>query len=137
MKFIALIFTITTIFLVSACSSAKKGKPSISTPAAVTSPTSTGSKSTSSTKTITKTGSPEYVESKDNDSAFGAMEMVCKNENDERTLILVPRDSGCELHYHKFGRNEVKATSLVGQRYCEEVRVQMRKNLETAGFTCD
>lgn len=65
-----------------------------------------------------------------------ALEMKCKSGSDERTLIVVPKGHGCELHYLKFGKSEISATSVNGQALCEKVRHGMRRNLEAAGFKC-
>ena len=111
-----------------ACSSAQKGSESTA-PVAAASPSPAQTKATTPATAQKKDGSQKNVSS-------GAMEMNCKLEKDERTLILVPKDAGCELHYQKFGRGEVMASSQIGQRHCEEVRNRMQKNLETAGFTC-
>jgi hypothetical protein len=65
-----------------------------------------------------------------------SMEMKCKLATDERTLVIVPKGSGCELHYQKFGKNEIKASSVAGQTHCEKIRGRMKKHLESAGFKC-
>jgi hypothetical protein len=64
------------------------------------------------------------------------LELSCTLGNDRRDLSILPKDPGCELHYSKFGESQVIATSVVGSRFCEDIRKQVVNNLESAGYAC-
>lgn len=67
---------------------------------------------------------------------YSNLEVRCKHNTDDRTLVIVPKDAGCALYYSKSGTNTVLARSKVGTQYCENVQAQVKKNLEAAGFSC-
>jgi hypothetical protein len=113
--------------LAAACSSPTQ---QVSTPGTMSSPTvkPVDGSTTATTRNDAKANTHERPTE--------SMEMKCKLATDERTLIIVPKELGCELHYQKFGKNEIKASSTSGQMHCEKVRSRMKKNLESAGFKC-
>lgn len=64
------------------------------------------------------------------------LEMACTSAEDRRILTSVPKDPGCELHYQKFGHDQIVAQSAHGTSYCERVKARIQSNLEAAGFEC-
>ncbi len=64
------------------------------------------------------------------------LEKKCTLNDDHRTIVVVPKDSGCEVHYVKNGAASVVANSVNGTTYCDGVQTKMAKNLEDAGFAC-
>ena len=65
------------------------------------------------------------------------LEAKCEFKADMRKLIVVPKDGGCELHYEKFGKTDVIASSTKGAEHCDEVQGKIKKNLEASGFKCN
>ncbi len=98
-----------------------------------TAPAATASPSTALTSE--KLGLPTK-ENTGNSGSSSGLEMRCKSGKDERTLIVLPKGAGCELHYQKFGQSKVVATAQSEQKHCEDVRGKMQQNLEKVGFTC-
>lgn len=64
------------------------------------------------------------------------LEKKCTLNDDHRTIVVVPKDSGCEVHYVKNGSSSVVASSVNGTSYCDGVQTKMAQNLEGAGFGC-
>lgn len=64
------------------------------------------------------------------------LEKKCTLNDDHRTIVVVPKDSGCEVHYVKNGAASVVANSANGSSYCDGVQEKMAKNLEGSGFAC-
>jgi hypothetical protein len=50
-------------------------------------------------------------------------------------MLMIERP-GCDLIYTKFAEDRSVAHSRVGSRYCEQVRDQIRRSLESSGFKC-
>lgn len=99
---------------------------------------STQKPSTSSTASPSPTPTPKAspAASAPTVPAGAGLDMTCKSGSDERGLTIVPKDQGCELHYSKYGKGQIVASSAVTQSHCERVRSQIVKNLEASGFVC-
>ncbi len=60
----------------------------------------------------------------------------CQSGADKRVLEVAEIEKGCELKYTKAGNTEVKATQKIGDTKCVEVRDNIQKKLEGAGYSC-
>ena len=88
----------------------------------------------------TKKASEQKSESSEKDitSQNGSMmRKDCKMKNDERFVETRKTDSGCELAYSKFGKEEIVASSMKGTQHCDKILKRIVSNLEDAGFTCE
>jgi len=59
----------------------------------------------------------------------------CKSNSDVRSLEIVEGEgSTFDLKYTKFG--DAKTIATGSREHCEKIRDRVKKNLESAGFTC-
>jgi len=65
-----------------------------------------------------------------------AQSQTCSSDKDVRKLAIHSANGGCELHYEKFGEDQVVATARSGEDYCQEVMSRISSKLEAAGFSC-
>lgn len=71
-----------------------------------------------------------------NQKVVGPTTITCFKGGDQRSLSLHRNEGGCLLFYSKDGLKKRVAWSDYGRRYCEKVRSQMKRSLESAGFNC-
>jgi hypothetical protein len=64
------------------------------------------------------------------------LEVVCEQGTDRRTVIVLPKETGCEVHYSKFGHSERVATAVHEAAFCDRVQDNIRDNLEEGRFSC-
>lgn len=62
----------------------------------------------------------------------------CRKNNDVRSLTkVVSTDrSSCRVVYRKFNQSRVAGESQFGTSYCDKVIINIKTNLEEAGYTC-
>ena len=63
-------------------------------------------------------------------------DMVCSRNVDHRSVEVIEVDSGCWVMYTSGGIKKRVAWSKKGNTFCEGIRDQIRRNLETAKFHC-
>ena len=61
----------------------------------------------------------------------------CKLAMDERTIVVRKRSNGCAVLYSKFNETFSVANSVTQTAYCDAVLLQIKSNLENAGFKCE
>lgn len=112
------IVLVTATAFLAACSSVQK-KADLAPPAASTKETpkpSLPAQDTQPTKSIDK--------------------IMCEQGGDKRTVVVEPKEAGCEVHYSKFGNSEMVASAVHTRAFCDEVKEKIRANLEAGQFTC-
>lgn len=63
--------------------------------------------------------------------------LSCEQGSDKRTVVVEKSEkSRCEVHYTKFGKSEMVASSDHGPGFCDEVKDRIRAHLEASQFTC-
>jgi len=62
--------------------------------------------------------------------------LSCSQGSDQRTASIKKKDAGCEVEYFKLGQSKVVASSSEGTKHCEDVVAKIKRNLASAGFTC-
>ncbi|MBS1963255.1 MAG: hypothetical protein JST04_13655 [Bdellovibrionales bacterium] len=60
----------------------------------------------------------------------------CVQGEDQRTVAIEKKESGCEVRYSKFGNSEVVAYAHHTPEFCSDVKAKIRTNLEAGSFTC-
>jgi hypothetical protein len=66
-----------------------------------------------------------------------AKQIQCENGTDKRTIAVESTsESGCEVHYSKFGNSEKVASAVHTPSFCEEVKDKIRSHLEAGQFSC-
>lgn len=84
------------------------------------------------TKEEAKTAAPKKA------AAKVASTATCTVKGDTRKLaIATPDGGGCEVHYVKFGNENVIANAQNDMNYCQEVFGRVKGKLEEAGFSCE
>ncbi len=64
--------------------------------------------------------------------------VICKTAKETRELKVITTESkGCELHYSKFGKNSVVATSKKGTQHCDDVMNRIKTKLAEAKYSCE
>lgn len=83
------------------------------------------------------TTSPQVAVAEKKSESPTRLDVRCTSGSDQRGIVVLPKDAGCELHYSKFGTSSVIANAQnSGTEYCDQVQDKVRKNLEAAGFSC-
>lgn len=139
MKSILSFIAISTLLVLSACSSGTKKE---TTTESTTVKETTAPKTATTTETKTTTASEAKKETKkskmslDAKKEMAATELTCKSNSEERTLAIVTKDAGCELKYTKSAETKVIASQVVGNKKCEEVLEKVKQNLVSAKYEC-
>jgi hypothetical protein len=58
------------------------------------------------------------------------------NHEDPRKAEVTKKGSGCEVQYVKDGESTVIASSGTGTKHCEDVVAKIKRNLASAGYSC-
>lgn len=91
-------------------------------------------KKTETKKEMSEKKAEAKAEAKAETSSQG--KVMCEMKGDKRYIEVVGKESGCELLYTKFDKEEVVATSAAGTAHCEKISERIQGNLKEAGFTC-
>jgi fumarylacetoacetate (FAA) hydrolase family protein len=62
--------------------------------------------------------------------------MTCTHKGETRVVERRAAGAGCDVNYTKGGKASVIGTSVKGMHHCDQVAAKIKKNLETAGWSC-
>lgn len=62
--------------------------------------------------------------------------LTCTHKGETRTIERKESGAGCEVVYTKGGKSSVAGKSAKGSRHCDQVAGKIKKNLESAGWSC-
>ena len=103
---------------------------------ACSSKTKTADGTATETKAATTTDSKTAAPADKKSAVSSAGKVLCETKSDKRLIEVRTKDSGCELAYTKFGKEEVIANSAAGTAHCQKISERIQSNLGEAGFKC-